>query len=110
MTELVIKWLVPFLCTTAVTLAGALLSQLKGSRRRQNAVELGLQSLLRAEIIRQHEKWEEHHYCPIYAKEALRRTYESYHLLGGNDVATGLYHQTIELPERAAREDERSMK
>ena len=95
-----IKWLVPFLCGGVITLFGMLISQLKKSKGRQDAIELGLQSLLRAEIIRQHEKWEDKHYCPIYAKEALRRTYDSYHLLGGNDVATGLYNETMELPEK----------
>ena len=95
-----VKWLVPFLCGGVITLFGMLISQFKKSRGRQDAIELGLQSLLRAEIIRQHEKWEDKHYCPIYAKEALRRTYDSYHLLGGNDVATGLYNETMELPEK----------
>ena len=95
-----VSWLVPFLCGGVITLAGMLVSQLKKSKKRQDAVELGLQSLLRAEIIRQHEKWGDEHYCPIYAKEALKRTYESYHLLGGNDIATGLYNETMELPDK----------
>ena len=37
-------------------------------------------------------------YCPVYAKESLSRAYAAYHTLGGNDVATELYHQVIELP------------
>ena len=94
------RWLIPFLCGSVISLVGALMSTVKRSRQRQEAVELGLQSLLRAELIRQHEKWSDQHFCPIYAKEALRRTYESYHLLGGNDIATGLYNDTVALPER----------
>lgn len=100
MYEAFIKWLVPFLCGGVITLFGMLISRFKKSKKRQDAVELGLQSLLRAEIIRQHEKWGDIHYCPIYAKEALKRTYESYHLLGGNDIATGLYNETMELPDK----------
>lgn len=95
-----IKWLVAFVCGGSVTLFGMLAGQIRKNKKRQDAVELGLQSLLRAEIIRQHEKWSDKHYCPIYAKEALRRTYESYHLLGGNDIATGLYNDTVALPDR----------
>ena len=57
-----------------------------------------------SEIIGQYEKWDERGYCPIYAKEALKRAYHSYHTLGGNDVATGLYEQTMELPEHPPRE------
>ena len=103
-----VKWLVPFLCGGVISLCGMLISRIRHDRRRQSAVELGLQSLLRAEIIRQHEKWEDKRYCPIYAKEALRRTYESYHLLGGNDVATGLYNDTLELPDRPLNLNERN--
>lgn len=60
----------------------------------------GLQCLLRAEIIRQNEKWTVKKYCPIYAKQALSRAYKAYHALKGNDVATALYDEVMELPER----------
>ena len=100
--ETFIKWLIPFLCGGVVSLGGAVVSKIKLGKKKQDAVELGLQCLLRAEIIRQYEKWEEKKYCPIYAKEALKRAYDSYHTLGGNDVATGLYEETMELPEHKA--------
>lgn len=61
-------------------------------------VEDGLQCLLRAEIIRSHEKYTAKTYCPIYAKESLKRAYDAYTALGGNDVATDLYHQCMALP------------
>ena len=61
-------------------------------------VEEGLQSLLRLEIIRSHEKYIDKGYCPIYAKESLTRAYKIYHHLGGNDVATDLYNEIMELP------------
>ena len=54
---------------------------------------------LRAEIIRAHEKYSQKRFCPIYAKESLTRAYNAYHALGGNDVATDLYRQCMELPE-----------
>ena len=92
MKELILKWLVPFLCGAAVAFAGAMLVKLK-------AVKNGLQCLLRAEIIRSHEKYNEKEFCPIYAKDALTRAYAAYHALGGNDVATRLYEETLQLPE-----------
>ena len=58
----------------------------------------GVQCLLRAEIIRNHDKYMDKDFCPIYAKEALKRAYHAYHELGGNDVATGLYNETMALP------------
>ena len=65
---------------------------------RSTQIESGLQSLLRAEIIRSHEKYMDKHYCPVYAREALTRVYESYHALGGNGTMTELYHQVLALP------------
>jgi hypothetical protein len=91
--EKTISWLVPFLCGTivgGVTLWFVALRSLRD----------GVQCLLRAEIIRQNEKWTKVHYCPVYAKQALAREYKAYHALKGNDVATSLYEETMDLPER----------
>ena len=104
MFELFIKWLVPFLCGGVVSLCGVVVSRWKLGRKKQDAIELGLQALLRAEIIRQYEKYDERQYCPLYAKEALKREYDSYHALGGNDIATGLYNKTMSLPNEPPEE------
>lgn len=87
----------------AVTIGNVLLTHLisrkaKLSERDQQLTN-GVQCLLRAEIIRAHEKYSQKHFCPIYAKESLTRAYAAYHALGGNDVATDLYRQCMELPE-----------
>lgn len=99
--EKVINWLVPFLCGAlvgGVTLWFTVLRSLRD----------GLQCLLRAEIIRQNEKWTDLHYCPVYAKQSLTREYNAYHALKGNDVATCLYNSTMELPEKPERKDGRN--
>ena len=97
----------------AVTLFNVIFSTLtasKAEKKRQATVEelkhndkirlleTGLQALLRAEIIRQHDKYMDKGYCPIYARDALDRVYESYHALGGNGTMTDLYKQTTALP------------
>lgn len=64
---------------------------------RQN-VARGTQCLLREAIIRSYEKYIELGYCPIYEKESLKKEYEAYHNLGGNDVATDLYDKVLALP------------
>lgn len=91
--EKVISWLVPFLCGAVV---GGIVLWFGGLK----ALREGVQCLLRAEIIRQNEKWTKAHYCPVYAKQALSREYKAYHALKGNDVATSLYEETMDLPER----------
>lgn len=105
--ELILKWAVPFVLSTAASAVIAygkglhkrLTEQEKANEKREQAIVDGLQSLLRSEIIRAHDKYTEQGYCPIYSKEALKRAYEAYHALGGNDVATKLYNDSMNLPE-----------
>ena len=89
--SLALKWAVPFLC-------GGIITALCVMWRFIHALCAGVQCLLRAEIIRMHDKYTEKRYCPIYAKESLRRAYKAYHGLHGNDVATALYDETMALP------------
>lgn len=85
--------------TTVGVVVTAVIARFKLGNQKHKAVENGVQSLLRAEMIRQHEKHTERGYCPIYAKDALRREYEAYHALGGNGVITDLYDDIMALPE-----------
>lgn len=86
----------------AVTLINVLFTALVSAKRRSSErteqFEAGLQCLLRAEIIRSHEKYMDKGYCPVYAREALSREYEAYHALGGNGTITDLYQQITALP------------
>jgi len=94
--EKIIGWGIPLLC-------GGLLGALVSLFTMMKSIKNGVQCLLRAEIITQHEKWEKRGFCPIYAKEALSREYKAYHKLGGNDVATSLYDETMHLPEELTK-------
>ena len=91
--EKAVGWFVPFVLGGAVSGLVLWFALFKAFRD-------GLQCLLRAEIIRQNEKWTKARYCPVYAKQALMREYKAYHALKGNDVATALYDEVMALPER----------
>ena len=86
----------------AVTVGNVVFTTLATRKQKRNErteqLEAGVQCLLRAEIIRSHEKYTERGKCPIYAREALTKAYKAYHALGGNDVATDLYNEIMELP------------
>ncbi len=110
MKQIFFGWLIPFLCGCGVSLVWFLFGLLRKERKEQDAIRGGLCSLLRAEIIRSYEKYAGRNFCPIYGKEALKKAYDSYHALGGNDVATKLFEKMMALPEeapgRAAKERE----
>lgn len=92
---IILKWLIPAVCGGVLTWA---VTYIKLRKKRESALEEGLKCLLRAEIIRNHDKYLDKGYCPIYAKEALKRAYAAYHALRGNDVATQLYNEVMALP------------
>jgi hypothetical protein len=72
--------------------------QMLKQKEDSHAIKMGIQALLRQQIIDCHHKYTGRGICPIYAKESLRRVYKAYHNLGGNDVATELYEELLEMP------------
>ena len=98
------------LITGAVTVFNTLytnhMQKKRAKSQDQQNFKDGLQCLLRADIIRAHDKYAARGYCPIYAKEALHRAYTAYHNLGGNDIATELYKDCMALPEQPREEND----
>ena len=66
--------------------------------KKQQALEDGVQCLLRNSIVSDYNKYCNKGYCPIYAKETLKKTYQAYSNLGGNDVAKELYYTLLQMP------------
>lgn len=80
--------------------------RLVSEQQKSTAIAEGVKSLLRESIVHNYNKYLERECCPIYAKESIKKVYESYHKLGGNDVATKLYNKLLEMPEEPAEKEE----
>lgn len=97
-----------WLFTAALGLIGYFLKilreQLAEEREKNAAIAEGVQSLLRDSIVSGYGKYSDRGYCPIYAKESLKKVYQAYHKLGGNDVATELYQKLLKMPEEKRRD------
>lgn len=93
------EWL--FAIITALLGAGYknISTRLKAEQKKNNAIAEGVQSLLRESIVNNYNKYTDREYCPIYAKESIKKVYSAYHNLGGNDVATELYNKILVMPE-----------
>lgn len=75
--------------------------------RQVSAMRSGLRALLRADLIRLHNKYyDELHYCPIYVKRALEDEYKEYHTLKGNGVGTNMYEDLMDLPTKPPEQEE----
>lgn len=71
----------------------------KEEAKKNQALQDGMQALLRDRIIQSYNHYHDKGYCPIYGKENIKRMYDAYHVLGGNDVATGLKDKALAMPE-----------
>ncbi len=68
-----------------------ILNQIKG-------VRLGVQALLRAQLISEYNKYSEKGYAPIYARQNFENCWQQYHSLGKNGVMDDLHSKFLELP------------
>ena len=78
--------------------------RLKSEQIKNKAIAEGVQSLLRESIVSNYNKYSDKGFCPIYAKESIKRVYQAYANLGGNDVATDLYRKILMMPEEKENE------
>lgn len=96
------------LCITVLTSSGVLaiftkfvLSKFKTMRQRQQALERGIQALLRNGLIQQHDAWISYGYAPVYIKDNFENMYQQYHSLGANGVMDTMYAEFMALPTSA---------
>lgn len=76
------------------------------NEEKSKALSDGVEALLRQSLVADYNKYSDRGFCPIYAKESIKRAYKAYNTLGGNDVATGLYHKILAMPEEPAERNE----
>ena len=76
----------------------ALWGKFKKTKEEQDAIKMGLQSLLRTEITKAYYKYKEKGWIPLYALQSLQSVHENYQTLGRNGVMDGLWNELMELP------------
>lgn len=64
------------------------------------AVKLGIQALLRTQMIHDYNKYSELGYAPIYAKENFQNCWTQYHALGANGVMDDIHNKFLALPTK----------
>lgn len=94
-----VEWLFAGAVSVLACLYRNISTRLEIERQKNEAIAAGVQALLRESIVSNYNKYSDKGACPIYAKESIKKVYESYHGLGGNDVATELYNKILKMPE-----------
>lgn len=101
-----VEWLFAIVTCILSGLYRDIQKRLKKEQAKSAAIAEGVQSLLRENIVNNYNKYQDRGYCPIYAKESIKRVYAAYHNLGGNDVATKLYNTLLAMPEEPKEREE----
>ena len=87
-----------------VALLGVMLSNRRVEKEKaaeeNELFKSALRALLRSELMRTHHQAVRDGHASTLDKEVMERTYQSYHRLGGNGIATNLYDEMMALPTR----------
>lgn len=75
-----------------------MLNQIKQNRKDTEAVKLGLQALLRSQMISDYNKYSEKGFAPVYARDNFENCWKQYHSLGANGVMDDLHEKFLDLP------------
>lgn len=94
-----VEWLFAMATAALAWCYRSISARLKTEQIKNEAIAAGVQSLLRESIVSNYNKYLEKGFCPIYAKESIKKVYAAYHDLGGNDVATELYQKILRMEE-----------
>ena len=102
MPDWVIKYWIEWLFGVVVAVLGILIRKInrrvKETANKNDAIELGVQALLRSQMIADYNHYADKGYAPIYARENFENCYNQYHNLGGNGVMTDIHNKFTALP------------
>ena len=74
--------------------------QLTHTRAGLDAAKLGIQALLRSQMISDYNRYRDQGYAPIYARENFENCWKQYHSLGANGVMDDLHEKFLALPTK----------
>ena len=95
---LLLESIAPTLLAGLGGVCGWLLKSHRKEEARDQAMETGLRTLLRAELLEIHAKYVPLGYIPVAVMEEADRVYKAYHSLGGNGTGTKIYEEIKALP------------
>jgi hypothetical protein len=85
------------------SVGGYFLKRIRDNDRKTEAVQRGVQALLRDRLIAEYNKYSDMGYAPIYARENFENMWTQYHNLGKNGVMDGIHNKFMKLPTEKER-------
>lgn len=72
---------------------------------KEESICVGIQCLLRAEIMKTYEQCIEKGFCPLHIKQVATSAFKAYHALGGNGFISDLYEKIMSMGESLGKEN-----
>lgn len=88
-------------------LIASLWQKFRKSQQEQDAIKLGLQSLLRGEITKAYYTYKDKGWIPLYALQSIEANYNNYRALGVDGVMDGLWEELMALPHTKPEDDKK---
>lgn len=102
MPDWIAKYWIEWLFGVVVAVLGIVIrkinARVKDTQAKNSAIELGVQALLRSQMIDDYNHYAERGFAPIYARENFENLYTQYKELGGNGVMTDIHNKFYALP------------
>ena len=107
MIEFIFKYwleaLFTLLCSVFALLFKRLFKKMRENKEKQNAIEAGLQALLRNELVRRYREYEIKGELSILDKENIEAMFKQYENLGGNGTVKHLMEELLNLPTKVIK-------
>lgn len=95
--QIILNYIVPLMLGGII---GFLTTKLKGVKKKDKAIEEGVQALLRNELVRRYREYETKQEMSILDKENVEAMFKQYENLGGNGTVKKMYEELLELPTK----------
>ena len=99
--QMIISYLVPASLGAGI---GFLSSKLKKNKAKEQAIEDGVQALLRNELVREYREYKAKGELSILDKENIESMFRQYKNLGGNGTVEQLITELMRLPTKIIQE------
>jgi hypothetical protein len=99
--KIILSYLIPTLIGGGL---GFLSTKFKKNKRKEKAIEEGVQALLRNELIRRYREYETKGELSILDKENIEEMFTQYENLGGNGTVKQLMTELLQLPTKIMKE------
>lgn len=95
--RMIVSYLIP---TVLGGVIGFISTKLKKNRKKEQAIEEGVQALLRNELVRRYREYEIKGELSILDKENIEAMFKQYENLGGNGTVKHLMKELLQLPTK----------